>query len=172
MNIEIKLITPDEVEAYWQLRLQALQDSPEAFGATYEDSVGTPLEAVRDRIQTAADNFILGAYTEEGELVGLVGFRRYDGTKVQHKGFVWGMYVSPKARKQSVGRRLLEQVLERVEGVEGLDQVTLMVVTSNEQARQLYLSLGFEVYGLERRALKYKGVYYDEELMVYELNRS
>ncbi|SEO94023.1 GNAT family N-acetyltransferase [Paenibacillus sp. OV219] len=172
MKIEIKLITPDEVEAYWQLRLLALQDSPEAFGATYEDSVGTPLDTVRGRIQLQADNFILGAYTEEGELVGMVGFRRYDGTKVQHKGFVWGMFVSPKARQQSVGRKLLQHLLERVERVEDLDQVTLMVVTSNEQARKLYLSLGFEVYGLERCALKYRGVYYDEELMVYRLNRS
>lgn len=169
--IEIKLITPDEVEAYWQLRLQALQDSPEAFGATYEDSVAIPLETVRARIQTSEDHFILGAYTEVGELVGMVGFRREDGTKVKHKGFIWGMFVSPRARQQGVGRKLLQHLLTRVDGAQGLDQVTLMVVTSNEQARKLYLSLGFEVFGLERHALKYKGVYYDEELMVYWLNR-
>lgn len=37
---------------------------------------------------------------------------------------------------------------------------------SARKVRHLYLSLGFEVFGLGRRALKVNGTYYDEEHMV------
>ncbi|SDW23389.1 GNAT family N-acetyltransferase [Paenibacillus sp. CF384] len=167
--IVVKTITPDDVEAYWRLRLEALLDSPEAFGATYEASVDTPIESVKARIQASEDQYVLGAFTESGELVGMVGFRREESVKVKHKGFVWGMYVSPIARQQGVGRLLLQELLNRGRELDGLEQINLMVVTGNERARGLYLSLGFEVYGLERRALKYRGIYYDEELMVYTI---
>ncbi|WP_308639391.1 GNAT family N-acetyltransferase [Paenibacillus silvisoli] len=163
----IENITPDDVEAYWRLRLEALRCSPEAFGSTYESAVTTPLEAVKERIQVKPDQFILGAYSDGGELVGMVGFRREESPKMLHKGFVWGMYVSAAARQQGVGRKLMLELLNRASKAEGLEQINLMVVASNENARGLYLSLGFEVYGLERRALKYDGNYYDEELMVY-----
>jgi RimJ/RimL family protein N-acetyltransferase len=44
--------------------------------------------------------------------------------------------------------------------------MNLTVVSDNHPAKRLYESLGFETYGVERRALKYNGQYYDEDLMV------
>jgi len=43
------------------------------------------------------------------------------------------------------------------------------VVVDNKNAKKLYESIGFEIYGLEKRALKYNGIYYDEELMTFWL---
>ncbi|MCD8509174.1 MAG: GNAT family N-acetyltransferase [Bacillus sp. (in: Bacteria)] len=40
-----------------------------------------------------------------------------------------------------------------------------MVVTSNQKAKQFYSTLGFQTYGVEKQAFKYKGQYWDEELM-------
>jgi len=45
----------------------------------------------------------------------------------------------------------------------------LSVVSENEQARRLYASLGFVEYGLEKKALKQDGRYYDEVHMAKEL---
>jgi len=59
----------------------------------------------------------------------------------------------------------MEQLLEQCRTIDGLEEVTLSVVTSNASAKRLYQSLGFAVYGLEKRALKIDGEYFDEELM-------
>jgi RimJ/RimL family protein N-acetyltransferase len=49
--------------------------------------------------------------------------------------------------------------------------VQLTVVSENEAARRLYGALGFVEYGLEKRALKQDGRYYDEVLMVKFLDQ-
>jgi RimJ/RimL family protein N-acetyltransferase len=46
-----------------------------------------------------------------------------------------------------------------------IEEIRLSVVTTNAEAVRLYAKAGFSVYGLERRALKIDGRYYDELLM-------
>jgi RimJ/RimL family protein N-acetyltransferase len=53
----------------------------------------------------------------------------------------------------------------------GLEQVALAVSRQNVGAKALYESLGFEVYGCEKRALKVGDEYVDEELMVLYFKR-
>jgi len=48
----------------------------------------------------------------------------------------------------------------------GIEQVALAVSSQNAGARGLYESLGFEMYGCEKRASKIGDAYVDEELMV------
>ena len=48
-------------------------------------------------------------------------------------------------------------------------QIHLSVVSENAAARQLYLSAGFRVYGLDPRALKVENRYLDEDLMVRDV---
>ena len=61
---------------------------------------------------------------------------------------------------------MLTQLLDRVRGYSGLEQVTLSVSVSQEAARRLYHALGFEVYGYEKHALKVSDTYVDDEHMV------
>jgi ribosomal protein S18 acetylase RimI-like enzyme len=74
------------------------------------------------------------------------------------------MYVRPSARNSGLGKRLVEAVLDHAR--ERLEAIQLTVVSENEGARQLYSALGFVEYGLEKRALKQNGRYYDEVLMI------
>jgi len=48
--------------------------------------------------------------------------------------------------------------------------VHLTVVKCNEGAQKIYEGLGFSQYGLEEKALKVDGKYYDEIMMVKFLN--
>lgn len=167
----IRPIKPEETSQYCELRCEALSHNAETFGGTLEEFIQTPYYKGEQQLEITEHNYILGAYERQtGKLVGMVGFRRESRIKMRHKSFIWGMYVSPHHRRQGLGRKLVDEVLKRAKHLSGLEQVRLFVVTINQEARQLYLSLGFLVYGYEKNALSYLGKHYDEEYMVYWLD--
>jgi hypothetical protein len=51
----------------------------------------------------------------------------------------------------------------------GIEQVSLTVVRGQVAAQSLYLSLGFEPYGLELRGLKVGDCYLDNEYLMLRL---
>ncbi|MCK6074539.1 GNAT family N-acetyltransferase [Paenibacillus silvae] len=163
----LRNIERGESDVYWPLRLEALRTHPEAFGASYELSSQLTVSEVKDRIHNEPDDYILGAFTPDGILAGFMGFKREYGPKLRHKGFIWGVYVSPAYRGEGLASRLLSEVLERGRHLEGIKQINLSVVTTNAAARRLYERYGFEVYGIERNALEVNGQGYDEAHMTY-----
>ena len=166
----IRKLIEDDIEALWKLRLRALRDNPEAFGSTYEETLQRGKESYRQRLrQPHAETFYIGAFEEE-RLVGMVGFFRENGLKGQHKGYIISMYVAPEQRGRGVGKALVTEAIAQARTILELEHLHLAVVTTNTAARQLYQSLGFEVYGLEPRALKQGEQYWDEELMVLSLH--
>lgn len=50
-----------------------------------------------------------------------------------------------------------------------MEQLNLSVMSDNLAAKRLYASVGFELYGVERRALKHGGRYFDEDLLALRL---
>ena len=72
------------------------------------------------------------------------------------------MYVHPQHRNLGLGTRLLENVLERLKLLPGLDHIQLSVTAGNDAALKLYQRAGFKIYGQEPAALKVAGVSYDE----------
>jgi ribosomal protein S18 acetylase RimI-like enzyme len=149
---------------YRAIRLAALEGDADAFGSTYEAEVGRPLTHFAERLTSSV---VHGAYAD-GFIVGMAGFKRQEGARERHKAFVWGTYVRPAARRLGVARGLMEALL--AEAGEVVEQLTLCVVRENTAAQALYRTLGFEVYGIEPRALKSPAGYADEVLMVRYLN--
>jgi ribosomal protein S18 acetylase RimI-like enzyme len=165
-HIEIRRLVQEETTdamLYRDIRLEALQASPEAFGSTFEVENAQPLSWFSDRLSSSA---VLGAF-RAAELVGVASFAVQPGQKKRHKGILWGMYVRPAARKTAVGRRLVEAVCNVAR--QQVELIQLSVVRDNEQARRLYARLGFLEYGVEKNALKQAGRYYDEVLMAKDL---
>ena len=159
-SIEIRRFDPATIADFRAIRLAALKEAPQAFGSTYEVEATRPLAAFAERVDGST---VLGAYAGQ-DVVGMAGFRREDGAKHGHKGFVWGMYVKPHVRGDGVGTLLVEALLLAAAGV--VEQLTLTVVSENHAAIALYRKFGFEVYGVEPRALKQPEGYSDEVLMV------
>ena len=169
--MNIRALTEDDAEDFRRLRLRALKEHPDAFGASYEAESALSLETVAARMRRTAESphaFTLGAY-REGELVGMVGFFREQREKMRHKGTIWGMYVPSEEQGKGIGRALLTETIARARLVPGLEQMGLAVVTRNERARGLYASLGFRPYGVEPNALVVDGEHLDEEFMVLRL---
>ncbi|WP_407922729.1 GNAT family N-acetyltransferase [Bordetella ansorpii] len=150
----------DDAQAYQASRLEALRDRPEAFASSWEDERAQALPWFAARLR---DGFVAGAFDAQGALVGTAGLLVPASPKLRHKGMLWGMYVSPRARGTGVAPALVRAVLDEAQGL--VEAVRLTVTVGNEAARRLYLGLGFEEYAREPRALKVGGRYYDEILM-------
>ena len=77
---------------------------------------------------------------------------------------MWGMFVKEDARGTGLAEAMVGAVLDHAQGK--VEQILLSVIEENERARRFYEKMGFEPFGLERRALKIDGRYYDEEFRV------
>src|SRR5882724_6583296 len=100
--IEIRRLAQEhaaDAVLYRDIRLEALQANPEAFGSTFEVENAQPLSLFSDRLGSST---VFGAFRDTG-LVGIAGFAIQHGQKEAHKGTLWGMYVRPAARNAKVG---------------------------------------------------------------------
>lgn len=166
----IRRLTVGDLDAVWALRLQALKESPESFGSTYEDTLARGKKSMLQRLQhRGEDNFYFGAFDETLTLVGMIGFVREIGIKSRHKADIVSLYTLPSARGQGVARMLMQAVIDYARQQPALEQLRLAVVTTALPARRLYRSLGFRTYGLDPHTLKLGERYWDEELMLLEL---
>ncbi len=169
--MEVRILTEADGEAFWTIRLRALRDDPESFGSSYEEilerGIAGATQSLRKR-DTSPDDATFGAF-EGGTLVGIAGFRREEEVKKRHKGVIWGMYVPREMRGKGIGKALLQAAIAYAKTLPQLEQINLSVVLTSREARQLFISLGFETYGLERHALKLHDRYFDHELMTLHL---
>jgi ribosomal protein S18 acetylase RimI-like enzyme len=159
----IKIITQEsEIRAYYDLLMKVIADEAQFFRVSPADIEGEVFPT-----KDTFENFTLGAFNDEGELVGTVGFKRDLFVKLKHKGLIFRMYVSEKAKGQGLGRKLLQALIERAKQGEGLRQLYLTVVSSNQRAINLYLSEGFELYSREKESIKMaENEFVDEDSMI------
>lgn len=155
---------------YKALRDEMLLAHPEAFTS----------DAATDRRKEPADylqrlgldrpgggHFLLGA-RRGGVLVGAIGCERDTRLKVRHVGHVIGMMVREGARRQGVGRGLLEACVAAAARA-GLETLTLTVTEGNHAAIALYERSGFARYGLLPRAIKVGSIYHAKLEMALDL---
>ncbi|TKD72423.1 GNAT family N-acetyltransferase [Pseudalkalibacillus hwajinpoensis] len=162
--MEIRRLTAEDAEAYYELRLEALKKNPEAYAASYEEAIqrDNPVEQTARNMKSG---FTFGAFVDN-TLVGVVTLVRGSGMKVRHKADLFAVYVTPEQRGKGVGRDLLSHVLDYAKSLDGLLKLSVSVVTTNERAKSLYKSFGFKTILIEEKSLYVKGTFLDEEHMV------
>lgn len=162
----IRPLTAADAADYRPLRLQALRDHPEAFGASYEDEVARSLEMTARRLDGGPLNRVFGTFAGD-DLLGTAGFIVPDrSAKSRHKGLLVGVHVAPAHRGRALGRSLVAAVIAHARTHVVLLQAGVGV--DNTPALRLYESLGFRRYGLEEKALRVDGAFIDEALIVLD----
>lgn len=158
-TITVRQLFPADAALFRDIRLEGLRHDPDAFASTFEDESEKPLAFFAERLGVSA---VFGAF-RGADLLGIAGFYIQPGPKHRHKGALWGMYVRPEGRGAGIGARLVAAVVEHAR--DRVELIQLSVISDNPAARRLYERFGFEQYGIEKRAAKYRGRYHDDVLM-------
>ncbi len=146
-RVRVRRLLADDAAIWRDLRLEALQLHPEAFGSTHDDWAGQPLSTFVDRLTGAT---ILGAFID-GELVGSMALDAEGAT-----GEITAVYIRQSQRGRGLARRLMKQVMT-VARRAGLARLTLTVAETNHAALRFYLAAGFRRDGRAPRALARDG---------------
>ncbi len=146
----LRPLSTQDIFIYRELRLQALQESPTAFGSSYEEESAYQTEdfAARLRNPQDPDGVVIGAFGEgaPAPLLGMVGFGRENRLKRAHSGFLWaGIAMCSHHTAGARHRRWPAGCRARphARSVKNLCQVTLGVTSTNTSAvAALYQSRG------------------------------
>lgn len=165
-EITIRPAVVKDASALRDLRLEALQNHPEAFGSDHETESQRGVSETEERLRDdMGATFVAEA---NSHLAGMAGIGRYRHKKTRHNATIWGVYIRPEWR----GRGILDRLMEACSGwaaKRNVEMLKLAVVSTNVAAINGYLRAGFRIYGVEPRVLLLNGVYYDEFLMVKDL---
>jgi RimJ/RimL family protein N-acetyltransferase len=173
--MQIRELAASDADQYADLRLRMLREYSEAFTSSFEEDSVKPLVWAQERLapgKNAPHDFVLGAFTKDGTLIGSVGLGVETRTKQRHKALLFGMYVTTEQMAHGVGRALLDACLDRARSIPGLEQINLTVTTTNVRSVRFYEAAGFRIFGVEERALKINGAYYPTAHMVLYFERS
>ncbi len=167
--ISIRNLEPINAQAFKNLRIYAMTESPRAFGSSVTDEQNRSLEQIQQMFSSTV-SFGLGVFDTDS-LIGLARCECTNRVKTKHKADIYGVYIHPNYRGQGLARRLLEQLITQAKAVAGLETLLLAVSEHNAPARALYQSLGFLEWGVEPDALRHEGERLTEIYMRLELNK-
>jgi len=160
-HLDIRLLKNEiDWSVFQSLRLNALQEHPEAFGSSYEEEFIMSADSFKEAYKKCD---IFGAFIDDA-LVGCAGFFIQSPLKMCHRGVLSSMYVVPAYRNQGIANLLVKTIIDHAK--QHVLQLHATVVTSNQSAFNLYERNGFIIYGTEPRSLKIDNHFYDEHMMV------
>ncbi|MGD1855011.1 MAG: GNAT family N-acetyltransferase [Leptolyngbyaceae cyanobacterium] len=139
--IEIQRLSLDEVERLRAIRLNALQDAPQAFETTFQTAVALPPEDWRQQLQVLPTFVAVINGVDSGMVRGAP---HADGA-----AYLISLWVAPQARRLGVGQTLIDAVVGWARS-EGFARLILEVGEGNGSALSLYTRKGFKPTGQTR----------------------
>jgi ribosomal protein S18 acetylase RimI-like enzyme len=179
-NYDVKRLEGHDALALQRLYTEGLDKEPAFFGSTLEIERAKTIPQVKKYIE---DNFVMGikqpCIGADGKkiekLVAMGSIQKGTGSQ-SHIAKAGLLYVDPVHRVRGLAEKIFEygmrKILEgRAEELKGIEQVRIVVVSTNKFAIDYYKKLGFEQYHYEANAVKRDGVYYDWIYMGLDLTR-
>lgn len=163
--MKIRQLYNQDWKLWKEIRLEALKNSPENFASSFEEEEKWPDADFHNGL---SQGYILGAFIDD-LLVSCAGFYSINELKTKHRGVLWGMYTRPEHREKGIATKLIQVLIQHAKPC--VTQLHLTCVTSNDAAKAFYQKQGFQIYGIEPKALKINDTFYDEYLMVLDFNK-
>ena len=135
-----------DVATWRRIRLDALADTPDAFGSTYVEESTTPMETWEQVVARSAQGFDETRLFAEDNAApcGIVSaFRLADRPDT---AMIVNMWVAPTHRRRGVGRMLVETAVGWAQAG-GYRALVLWATEHNEPAKALYQAIGFRLTG-------------------------
>ena len=152
-NYLVRAISPDDLDAWWQLRLKSLHDHPDAFGSDYETARQEgPKYAERGFFNTGSSR-LFAAFTVDGKLVAQAATFAESG-KRNHIAHVVSVYTHPDHRGHGLASRLVQACIDHLQSFADITSIRISVNADNAAALHTYRKLGFEVWGEEPDAIR------------------
>ena len=145
-KLSIRLLRTDEWALLKELRIQALEDTPDAFAQTIDEVRDEPesyWQQLAMNLRFPHHAFFV-AFVRDKPIGIAYGRLEAEERTVAHIGSMW---VSPTVRGTGIGKKLLERVMSwAVE--QRATRIKLWVTVGNSPATKLYESSGFVPTGV------------------------
>jgi ribosomal protein S18 acetylase RimI-like enzyme len=143
VELRVEAVGPDRWQQVRDLRLAALRDTPDAFGATLVEEREQPATWWRDRLaREDADTLVASVLVPDGPTVGVGLCVLASVTDRPGTLGLFSVWVAPWARGTGVGDALLTAAVERARE-RGAPELALDVGDHNAAASGLYARHGF-----------------------------
>ena len=138
--IQIRELNTDDWLLYKSIRLNALVDSPEAFGCTFDNEAGLPDTKWKDRIR---DSSVFVAFIDDEPTGLVVSFTKPENPSER---LLFSMWVEDKYRNLKIGTSLVQHFIEWAKS-ENATKIIAGYSDENEDVFRFYEQLGFKKTG-------------------------
>jgi len=162
--IEIVRLAVKDWQEYKKIRLDALQNAPQAFGSSYADNREKPDSYWQSRLADAANgngSWLLFA-KENQQLVGMIG--AFIEENEPDTASIISVFVTGEARGKKISKMLMSAIITELKN-KGIKTAQLTVNTNQLPALNLYKSFGFQVVRIDKQQRMGNGEYVDEFVM-------
>lgn len=159
----LRKLTAEDLSAFKNVRLEALELEPQAFGDSYsvlskkKDSYWKKELSTRKKVW-------YGAF-DNNELVGIGSIKFVKTLKFDHIAHLSGIFVRKEYRGRGVGKLLFKTRIDEAFKNPYIRKIKLIVNLSQKNAIGLYKNFGFRVVGKMEKEFKINSVYFDAYLM-------
>lgn len=143
-DIEIIQLPVKRWKEFKDLRLKALKDDPQAFGASYEEVAKRSESYWKESLQDAIDGKSWCLFASfNNRLVGMLAASIHKDEP--NRVWLHATYVDKNFRGKDIAKKLMQQMLENLKSSLAPKVIKLMVNKIQLPAGNLYKSFGFKI---------------------------
>ena len=154
-GIEVRRLTPEQTDAYVEVRQRMLREEPWSFSSSPADDLERERQRAHDMLGDR--NWACIAAMSGSAIVSTARVFRTTRPKQAHAASIVSVWTDPAHRGRGLGRRVLLAAIDVARGWPGIELIELSVSERSEHARRLYESLGFKCWGVQPDAMRVSG---------------